>query len=129
MAGLSEHIKVRSIVGRWLEHSRVYYFGDGSPTGDLAGGVWLIGSADMMDRNLNRRVESLVPIESTELQGRLQEIVETELADDVRAWELAPDGCWHKLPPVAGIDAHQRLQDLAVARARRRIESEVMPAR
>ena len=124
--GLSENIRVRSIVGRWLEHSRVYYFGDGSASDGLAGGRYHIGSADMMDRNLDRRVESVVPIESPELQGRLREILLTELADDVRAWSLSADGVWRKVPTVAGIDAQQKLQDLAVARSRRRLEGEAV---
>jgi polyphosphate kinase len=124
--GLSENIRVRSIVGRWLEHSRVYYFGSGSTADGLDGGRFHIGSADMMDRNLDRRVESLVPIESSDLEGRLREILLTELADDVRAWSLSADGVWRKVPTVAGIDAQQRLQDLAMARSRRRLEGDAV---
>jgi polyphosphate kinase len=124
VAGLSEGIRVRSLVGRWLEHSRVYYFGDGSPSDEMKGGRFLIGSADMMERNLDRRVEAVVPIESIELQARLREIVLTELADDVLAWTLSPEGAWHKLPSRERFDAQERLQDLAQARARRRLESE-----
>jgi polyphosphate kinase len=120
--GLSEHIRVRSLVGRWLEHSRVYYFGDGAPPEQLDAGRFYIGSADMMDRNLDRRVESVVPIESPELQGRLREILLTELADDVRAWTLSADGSWRKVPTTVGVNAQQRLQDQAIARARRRLE-------
>ncbi|MBV9660078.1 MAG: polyphosphate kinase 1 [Acidimicrobiales bacterium] len=119
--GLSDHIRVRSLVGRWLEHSRIYYFGAGCPSSDgLEGGEFYIGSADMMDRNLDRRVEAVVPIGSTELQGRLREILLAELADDVRAWELSGlDGSWHKVPSKLGVDAQEKLQELAVARAKR----------
>ena len=133
VVGLSDHIRVRSIVSRWLEHSRVYYFGDGTGNDQLEGGRYFIGSADMMDRNLNRRVEAVVPMESPELQTRLREILLTELADDARAWKLTPEGTWKKVPRaggldreagVAGVDAQQTLQDLAVARARRRVEVE-----
>jgi polyphosphate kinase len=126
--GLSEHIRVKSIVGRWLEHSRLYYFGDGSAGDDLDGGTFYIGSADMMDRNLDRRVESVVPIESSELQGRLREILLTGLADDVRGWSLSEDGVWHKLPVEKGVDSQQRFQDLAIARSRRRVDGEAMRA-
>ena len=133
VVGLSDHIRVRSIVGRWLEHSRVYYFGDGAGSDSLEGGLYHIGSADMMDRNLNRRVEAVVPIDSVELQGRLREILLTELADDVRAWRLTGEGTWQKVPRaggeagVVGVDAQQTLQDLALARARRRVEADPVP--
>ncbi|HET6964713.1 MAG TPA: polyphosphate kinase 1 [Acidimicrobiales bacterium] len=122
--GLSENIGVRSIVGRWLEHSRLYYFGDGSPSDQLDGGRYFIGSADMMDRNLDRRVEAVVPIESAELQARLREVLLTELADDVRAWSLSADGVWRKVPVTEGVNSQQRLQDLALARAKRRIDAD-----
>jgi polyphosphate kinase len=128
MPGLSENISVRSIVGRWLEHSRVYYFGEGNGTDDLSGGAYFIGSADMMDRNLNRRVEAVVPIESVDLQDRLREILLTELADDVLAWSLSGEGVWHKVPATTGLNAQQRLQDLALARANWRSEVEAAHA-
>lgn len=126
--GLSDNIRVRSIVGRWLEHSRLYYFGDGSGSEDLEGGRYFIGSADMMDRNLNRRVEAVVPIESPELESRLREILLAELADDVLAWTLSGDGAWRKVPTTEGINAQQRLQELAVARAKRRLEGDGVAA-
>jgi polyphosphate kinase len=116
--GLSDNIRVRSIVSRWLEHSRIYYFG--------AGGEYFIGSADMMERNLDRRVEAVAPIEAQEMQGRLREILDLDLADDTRAWQLASDGTWHKVPTVAGINAQHVLQELAIARSRRRREPEVL---
>jgi polyphosphate kinase len=117
--GLSDNIRVRSIVGRWLEHSRIFYFGAGA-------GEYLVGSADMMERNLDRRVEAVVPVVAPELRDRLQEIIELDLADDSRAWALASDGIWHKVPTVAGVNAQQTLQELAIARARRRREPEVL---
>jgi len=129
--GLSDNIRVRSIVGRWLEHSRIYYFGDGQPSdGDEdgavpEGGEYYIGSADMMDRNLDRRVEAVVPIGAPGLQGRLREILETELADDVRAWELASDGTWHKVATVVGLNAQEKFQELAQARSKRWLDAEV----
>jgi polyphosphate kinase len=126
--GLSANIRVRSIVGRWLEHSRIYYFGAGS--GDLAaaGGEYYLGSADMMDRNLDRRVEAVVPVTAPDLQSRLQEILEVELSDDVRSWELQSDGSWCKVPVQRRLNAQQRLQELAVARSKRWRDSEVLHA-
>ncbi len=119
VAGLSENIRVRSIVARWLEHSRIYYFGAGD-------GLYLVGSADMMDRNLDRRVEVIMPVTSPEIRDRLQEILDLTLADDTRAWVLAGDGIWQKVPAVSGINAQQALQELATGRARRRREAEVL---
>ena len=117
--GLSDHIRVRSIVGRWLEHSRIYYFG-----GD--GGQYLIGSADMMERNLDRRVEAIVPVSAPEIRDRLHEILDLALADDTRAWQLDSDGAWHKVSGHDGVNAQQALQDLALSRIRRRRETEVL---
>ena len=103
---------MRSIVGRFLEHSRIYRFG-----ADPDSAEYLIGSADLMPRNLDRRVEALVPVTDPRLRARLAEILELDLADDVLAWELAADGTWHKIPTVAGVSTHRVLQELAVARA------------
>jgi len=110
--GLSETIRVRSIVGRFLEHSRVYRFGS-----EERGFDHLIGSADLMPRNLDRRVEALAPVQDPSLRERLNEILRVELDDDELAWELDGDGSWHKVPATRGIDAHRALQDLAVARS------------
>ena len=111
--GLSETITLRSIVGRFLEHSRIYRFGTPGPTA-----VYYIGSADMMQRNLNNRVEALVPVTDPRLKSRIEEVLQVEIADDVLAWEAAPDGSWTKVPTEVGIDTHQRLLDLAGERAR-----------
>ena len=116
--GLSETIRVRSIVGRYLEHSRIYCFANGGGPGPP---TYLIGSADWMPRNLDRRVEALVPVDDPALQDRLQEILDVNLADDVLAWELGPDGAWRQVR--AGrrrhVDTHVRLQELALERNRR----------
>ena len=114
--GLSENIRVRSIVGRYLEHSRIYCFANGHERGVPA---YLVGSADLMTRNLNRRVEALVPVDTAELQARLQEILDICLADDRLAWALAGDGRWTKAEGVAGVDTHLRLQEAALGRTRR----------
>jgi polyphosphate kinase len=112
VAGLSERIRVRSIVGRFLEHSRVFKFGN-----EKRGPQYFIGSADLMPRNLDGRVECVVPVTDPALTLRLEEILLVSLADDVLAWELGPDG-WQKVPTKAGVNAHERLQALAEARAR-----------
>ncbi|GIU85515.1 MAG: polyphosphate kinase [Acidimicrobiia bacterium] len=118
VAGLSERISVRSIVGRYLEHSRIFRFG---PAG-AADTEYLIGSADLMPRNLDRRVETLLRVDDPRLRARLDEILELNLADDVLAWTLEPDGTWRKVPNVSGIESQVRFQQLAVARARARTE-------
>ncbi|MEO7428614.1 MAG: polyphosphate kinase 1, partial [Acidimicrobiales bacterium] len=115
--GLSEHIRVRSIVGRYLEHSRVYRFANGAGPGRPR---LLIGSADLMPRNLDRRVEALVPVVDPQLQARLQEVLDVDLADDTLAWELTPDGCWEHVRRGGTVDAHLRLEEIARSRARRR---------
>ena len=126
--GLSERIRVRSIVGRYLEHSRVFAFGpeQGRAEGGSGDGAdrrrrWLMGSADMMPRNLDGRVEVMVPVEDAELQARLQEILDVALADDEQAWELEQDGTWRRprAAPGTGVGTNRRLRELAVERARR----------
>ena len=114
--GRSENIRVRSIVGRYLEHSRIYYFANGSGEGEPH---YLIGSADLMPRNLDRRVETLVPVVDPELTARLWEILEVELADDVLAWHLHPDGRWERVPRGGALETHVRLQELTVQRLQR----------
>ena len=109
--GQSEHIRVRSLVGRFLEHSRIYRFGSVARGYD-----YLIGSADMMPRNLDRRIEVIVPVLDKELQQRLEEILQADLDDDVLAWELTLKG-WSKVPTTQGIDAHKLLQGLATERS------------
>ena len=110
--GLSETIRVRSLVGRFLEHSRLFRFGN-----ERRGVQYYLGSADMMERNLDRRVEAVVPVLDAALCGRLQEMVDVSLADDVLAWELGPDGCWTKIPTKQGIDSQAALMEKARERA------------
>jgi polyphosphate kinase len=110
--GLSEHITVRSIVGGFLEHSRIYHFAHGQHGKEV-----LIGSADMMPRNLDRRVEALFPVCAPELVERLERILELVMADDTEAWELQADGTWTRVPTVRGANAQQSLREDALARA------------
>lgn len=127
--GLSENIRVRSIVGRYLEHSRIYFFANGRGVEEP---LYLIGSADLMPRNLDRRVEALAPVDDPVLQARLAEVIEVNLADNVLAWTLSGEGSWEPVarygPDSAGrsaeVDTHRRLQDVALARSRRREPTE-----
>ncbi len=111
--GLSTNIRVRSIVGRYLEHSRVFYFADGGPDG---GPCYYIGSADLMPRNLDRRVEALVRVDSPTLQTRLAEILSVNLDDDELAWTLRADG-GYDAPEPGGDNAHDHFEELARLRA------------
>jgi polyphosphate kinase len=110
--GLSDHITVRSIVGRYLEHSRIYRFGARGRERH-----YLYGSADMMPRNLDRRVEALAAVTDHDLQFRLDEVLDVLFADDTLAWEMMPDRSWKRVQGDAGIDTHEALQDLALARS------------
>ncbi len=114
--GLSENIAVRSIVGRYLEHSRIYCFANGDGAGQPR---YLIGSADWMPRNLDRRVEVLTPVLDPELKARLREILDVVLTDDVLAWTLGSDGRWTRLPVGGSLETHERLQQITVERAGR----------
>jgi len=116
--GQSSNIRVRSLVGRYLEHSRIYYFGNGDGPGQPR---YIIGSADLRARNLDRRVEVLVSVTQPDLQDRLQEILDLLLEDDEVAWELRTDGTWCRCSPPPDAephDTHRRLQELAIARSR-----------
>ena len=104
---------MRSIVGRFLEHSRIFRFGS-----EKRGPRYYIGSADLMPRNLDGRVECVAPVTDPALTRRLEEILSVNLADDMLAWELGPDG-WRKVPAKVGVNAQERLQALAEERAAR----------
>jgi len=91
--GLSEHIRVRSVLGRFLEHSRLYCF----EAGDAR--TYLLGSADLMPRNLDHRIEVVVPVEDARVQAELDTIFKALLADNTNAWELRPDGAWERVRP------------------------------
>jgi len=110
--GLSDRIRVRSLVGRFLEHSRIFRFGP-----DGAALEYYLGSSDLMPRNLDRRVEAMVPVLDPALQARLGQFLDVELEDDVLAWALQADGSWSKVPMVRGVNAQQAFEQLAEARA------------
>ena len=113
--GLSETIQVRSIVGEFLEHSRIYAFGRPEHEG---GTDVLIGSADPMERNLDRRIEAVVPIEDPSLQARLLEVLDLSFADDANTWLLGPDRRWRRLAGRAEHSVQAALKAQALAQAR-----------
>ena len=113
--GMSERIRVRSIVGRFLEHSRIYHFANGEGPGRPA---IYIGSADLLPRNLDRRVEALVRVDDEELAARVMQVVEVGLADERLAWQLDGDGVWTRYEGGPESDTHLRLQSLARERSR-----------
>jgi polyphosphate kinase len=110
--GLSDNITVLSIVGRFLEHSRIYYFHNGGEE------EYYIGSADMMMRNLEQRVEVLVPVESLELRAELRAVLDINLSDRRSAWEMQSDGSYIQRRPGDGdqLSCQERLMELAQAR-------------
>ncbi len=111
--GLSDRIRVRSLVGRYLEHSRVFRFGRRSTGYDH-----YLGSADLMVRNLDRRVEALVPVLDPGLKRRLDRMLKAALEDDALAWKLGPDGTWSKVRRRKGLSSQTRLQEDALERSR-----------
>jgi len=116
LPGTSETIRVISIVGRFLEHARIFHFGN---AGD---GEYFIGSADWMSRNLDWRVEAMAPVDDPAARAELQRILDLQLADDCKAWELGADGVWQRRRPAPGEPgrASQRLlMEKARERARR----------
>jgi polyphosphate kinase len=124
--GISENIKVISIVDRFLEHSRFFLYGNGGET------QVYIGSADWMDRNLSRRVEVVFPIEQPDLKQRLiREIVATSMADNVKARELLPDGSYRRVHVEAGqprIRSQERFLEIASQNTvNRRLEDQSTP--
>jgi polyphosphate kinase len=111
--GMSDNIRVRSIVGDFLEHSRIYRFGE-----DPAPGAYLIGSADLMTRNLENRVEAVTPVDDPRLRARLDDIIDACLKDDELSWDLLPDGSWVERPTEVGFNVQRHLRELAEDRRR-----------
>jgi polyphosphate kinase len=115
LAGLSENIKVVSIVGRFLEHGRIYYFRNG---GDEE---YLISSADAMKRNLEARVEVMCPVTLPELTRELRAIFECYQADHRSAWDMQPDGSYIQRQPAEGESA-EGTQQMLIAQAEKRLK-------
>jgi polyphosphate kinase len=108
--GISENIRVLSIIGRFLEHSRIFYFSNnGTPR-------YFIGSADWMRRNLSNRVEAIVPIEDPRLREQIDHILQSSFSDYRQAWEMLPDGRYRQRQPeessspsLANLGLHEAL--------------------
>ena len=118
--GLSDNIQVRSIVGRFLEHSRVYVFEAGPDTRVF------LGSADMMPRNLDHRIEVVAPVEERRLKDEIQSVFDVLMADNAQAWELGPDGDWER--KSTGDDRPRPTHDVLMRRARVRARRSVRPS-
>jgi polyphosphate kinase len=113
--GISDNIRVVSVVGRFLEHSRIYAFERDSDV------KVLIGSADLMPRNLDTRVELVAPVEEPELKDDLLDVLERSLADDSNAWDLADDGVWRRRTP--GPEPRSVQRELMIGHAARAAET------
>jgi polyphosphate kinase len=112
--GLSENIRVRSVLGRFLEHSRLFLF----EAGDRS--ITLLGSADLMPRNLDHRVEILMPVDSVAIQSEIAATLDTLLADTASSWELRADGVWQRVRPKKE-ERPRSAQATLMRRARRRV--------
>lgn len=121
--GLTDNVRVRSIIGRFLEHARVFHFANGHE--DPLDGEFYLGSADWMDRNLSRRVEAVTPVEQRALRERLWEVLQVQLADERNAWLLQNDGTYvharvsDRASRVARDGSHVTLMKRTRQRARR----------
>ena len=115
---LSENIRVRSVVGRFLEHSRVFVLEAGGKT------TYLMGSADLMPRNLDNRLEVVVPIEDSRARQRVNAMFDALLSDNTNSWELNGDGTWDRVRPKKderAVSAQALMMRSAVARGRRTV--------
>ncbi|MDB4974514.1 MAG: ppk [Myxococcaceae bacterium] len=113
--GVSDNIRVISIVGRFLEHARVFYFRNGGEE------EFFIGSADLMTRNLDSRVEALAPIDPRELQDELKKLLELQLKDRRAAWEMRADGSYEQRIPK-GTDSRKSCQELVIQLTQDRLD-------
>ena len=112
---MSENIKVRSVIGRFLEHSRVYSFANGQA--DQSAGDFFIGSADWMSRNLNNRVETIAPILDPAIKQELWQVLDLYLQDKAGSWMLQPEGQYLR---GAEPGAQGHVQELLMQRFRER---------
>jgi len=113
IAGLSENIRVICIIGRFLEHSRIYYFQNGGEE------EYFIGSADCMQRNLESRVEVVTPVQKPELQAQLRQILSLQLSNQRSAWEMQSNGQYRQLQPK---DKQSGIQELLITLANERFD-------
>ena len=124
--GITDNITIRSVIGRFLEHSRIFYFAAGAE--NPLDGEFYIGSADWMQRNLSNRVEAITPIENRQLKERLWEVLDVIQRDQRQTWVMEADGMYKQLSPskkaseieIAG--THQALMDLTQARIKKQLK-------
>ncbi len=120
--GRSDRIHVRSIIGEFLEHSRIFGFANGGRQ------EWYTGSADLMERNLDRRIEVVFPVEDLEAMARIEEVVAVMLADDRRSWQLGADATWRRTEEILSapgtVDTFATLKERALEAAARPAEPE-----
>jgi polyphosphate kinase len=120
LPGVSERIRVRSIIGEFLEHSRIFGFANGGRQ------EWYTGSADLMERNLDRRVEVVFPVEDLGAMARIEEIVAVMLDDDLRSWQLGANGAWRRTEEILAApgsrDTFAILKERALASVSERFE-------
>jgi polyphosphate kinase len=122
--GVSENVRVISVVDRFLEHSRIFYFENGGNP------EVYVGSADWMDRNLSRRVEVVFPVEQSDLKQRVIEMLKITLGDNMKARELLPDGKYRRVKPpdgVAPLRSQQRFLELAADNGARPVAAATDP--
>ncbi len=122
--GLSENIRVKSIVGRYLEHSRIFHFANGRGSGLP---TVLIGSGDLMPRNLDRRVEALVDIIDDGVRARIEHILDENLADEQLSWDLQPDGRYTRVIPTSA--SGRSIHDVLEVEAAESVTAESMGPR
>jgi polyphosphate kinase len=112
LEGVSSTIKVVSVIGRFLEHGRIYYFhNNGKPE-------YYLGSADAMQRNLEKRVEVLIPVEDARLQAELRHVLDTQLSDQRGAWDMQSDGSYVQRTGMAAKHSQSQL----IERTERRLK-------
>jgi polyphosphate kinase len=117
--GLSERIRVRSVLGRFLEHSRLYYFEAGEERS------YFLGSADLMPRNLDHRIEMVVPVEAPHVRAEIETVFRRLLNDNLQAWTLNSDGTWTRVQPENG--ERRRASQLVAMRGRMRTQRRSSP--
>jgi polyphosphate kinase len=110
LPGYSDNIRVRSVIGRYLEHSRVYVFGRGDEQRIF------IGSGDLLNRNTQRRVEAFVEVTDPDIREQVLEVMEAGRQDDVKGWDMQPDGTYTKVPEPEGVASQERLYEYFSAR-------------
>lgn len=118
--GMSENIRVISVIGRFLEHSRIFFFGNGKE--NARDGEYFIGSADWMSRNLSARVEAITPIQEPAFREQLMQILNIMLADERQAWEMGADGKYTQRNgdgAKLSMGTHEKLMQLAISRSKK----------